>query len=144
MNLRDKISEDLKVSMKAQDKFRTGVLRMVLSEIKYAQAAVGMHNELDPAAMEKAVSGYHKKLVKSLEDYPEGDKRTTIQNEIKIVEAYLPKKLDSVAIEKIVDDVLAKTSDRNFGALMKQVMAATGPAADGKTVSEIIKRKIST
>jgi len=143
MGLKDRISEDLKTAMKARNQQVTGVLRMILSEVKYAQAQTNAHTDLDEGSLEKVVSGYHKRLVKSLEEYPEGDARSKIADEIKVVEAYLPKRASAEDIGKAVDEVFGATTDRQFGALMKLVMAKLGGAADGKLVSEQIKKRLS-
>ena len=143
MGLKDKIQEDIKTAMKAKDAVRLSVLRMVLSDIKYAQAQVNLQTELPEAELLKVVAGYQKKLTKSLEDFPEGEKRTALVNEIRIVEEYLPTKIGEKETTAAVDKVLASTSDRNFGALMKLVMSSLGEGADGKLVSQILKQKTS-
>lgn len=144
MSLKDRINEDLKTAMKARDKDRTSVLRMLLSELKYAQAAVNVHQDLPDDEVLRVVTTYHKRLVKSLDDYPEGDRRVAIQGEIKIVDEYLPKKAGADEIAVVVDQVLAGTAERNFGLLMKEVMARLGQAGDGKTVSTVLKAKLAT
>jgi len=143
MGLKDRINEDLKTAMKARNQEVTGVLRMILSEIKYAAAQTNVHAELDEASLEKIVTSYHKRLTKSLEEYPEGDARTKIQGEIKVVEGYMPKKAGADEVSKVIDEVLASSPERQFGNLMKAVMAKLGGSGDGKLVSELIKKKIS-
>jgi uncharacterized protein len=142
MGLKDKIQDDIKTAMKAKDAARLSVLRMVLSEIKYAQAQVNLQTELPDAEVLKVVTSYQKKLTKSLDDYPAGDKRTAIEAEIKVVEEYLPKKATADETMRVIDKVLAATTDRNFGAVMKLVMAEVGDAGDGKTVSQLLKPKL--
>jgi len=143
MGLKDQISEDIKTAMKARDPKLTGVLRMMLSEIKYLQAQTNLHTEIDDQSVIKVLSTYQKRLVKSLDEYPDGDKKEEIKSEIVIVERYLPKKASVEDIGRAIDEVLASTTDRNFGGIMKQVMAKLGAAADGKTVGELIKGRLS-
>lgn len=142
MSLSERLTHDIKESMKAKDKVRTQTLRMMLSEVKYAQAAVGMDKTLDDAAVQKVFASYHKKLAKSLDEYPEGEKRDAIRDELKIVEDYLPKKASPAEMEAVIDQVMQATSEREFGTLMKQVLAKLGGAADGKLVSEAIRKKL--
>src|SRR5437870_4040381 len=92
MNLKEKLSEDMKSAMKAKEQKKLMVLRMILSEIKYAQAATNAHTDLPEADVLKVVEGYAKKLEKGLGDFPEGEKKDEIRSEIDIVRAYLPKK----------------------------------------------------
>jgi uncharacterized protein YqeY len=89
------------------------------------------------------VGSYQKKLTKSLDDYPAGDARNALLEEIKVVEEYLPQKASEAETRIAVDKVLAATADRNFGAIMKLVMAELQGNADGRLVSQLIKDKIS-
>jgi len=143
MNIKERINEDLKTAMKARDAKTTSVLRMILSDMKYAQAAVSMQSELSEQDMQKVVSAYHKKLGKSAEEFPEGDKKQEILEELKIVERYLPQRASAEQIETCVVEVLGSSADRQFGAIMKAVMAKLSGAADGKLVSEIIKKHLN-
>ncbi len=143
MSLKERINEDLKKAMKARDKERTSVLRMLLSEIKYTQAAVNVHAELPEAEVLKVVGLYHKRMLKSLDDYPEGEKRDQIRSELGIVDEYLPKRASRAEVEQVVDEILRGTEVREFGTLMKQVLARLGTAADGKIVSEVLKPRLS-
>ncbi len=143
MALKDQINEDLKNAMKAKDKEKTSVLRMILSEIKYAQAAVNVHQDLPEAEVQKVVATYHKRLVKSLDDYPEGEKKNQIQSEIAIVDQYLPKKAGADEVKRAIEEVLKSTSDRTFGPLMKEVLAKLGSGGDGKVVSQLLKEKLA-
>lgn len=136
------MNEDLKNAMKSKDKERTSVLRMLLSEIKYAQAAVNVHEELPEDEVIKVVSVYHKRLTKSMDDYPEGERRAAIRAELKIVDDYLPKKASEAEVAAAIESVMQETEDRTFGILMKAVMAKLGTAADGKTVSGLLKSKL--
>lgn len=144
MSLHNRITEDMKNAMRSKDKDRLSVIRMLMSEIKYAQAATNVHEPLDDQAVQNLLAKYHKKLTKSLNDYPEGDQRTAIESELSIVAEYLPKALSKEEVAKIVDDVIAGSSDSNFGVLMKAVMAKTGSAADGKIISSLLKEKIKS
>ena len=87
---------------------------------------------------------YQKRLTKSLDDYPEGEKRAQINAEIAIVDDYLPKKVGADEIKKAIDEVLQATSERAFGPLMKEVLARLGSGGDGKVVSQLLKDKLAS
>lgn len=142
MGTKEKISEDLKTAMKARDQKTMNVLRMILSEIKYAQSAVNIHEELDEAGVMKVVASYQKKLLKAVDEFPDPVKKAEIYSEIGVVERYLPKKIGPEETARAVEAVFAATTDRTFGVLMKQVLAQLGSGADGKMVSELIKKRI--
>ena len=144
MGTREKINEDLKTAMKARDQKTVSVLRMIMSEIKYAQSAVNIHQELDEAAIMKVVASYQKKLAKAAEEFPDAEKKAEIFAEIAIVEKYLPKKAGPEETARAIDAVLAATTDRTFGVVMKQVLAQLGGGADGKLVSELLKKRLES
>ena len=126
MSLKAKISEDLKNAMKAQAKERMSVLRMLLSEIKYTQAAVNISQELGDDEVVKIISVYHKRLTKAMDDYPEGERRDAIRSELVIVDEYLPKKASEADVIKAIEATMKGNEDRNFGTLMKAVMNSLG------------------
>ena len=66
MSLKERIAEDLKTSMKAQNKLRTSVLRMVLADIKIADTSGKPKDQID---YDEVVRGYYKKLKKTREEY---------------------------------------------------------------------------
>ena len=76
MGTREKLSEDLKTAMKARDQKTMSVLRMILSEVKYAQSAVNIHEELDEAGVMKVVASYQKKLLKAVDEFPDAEKKS--------------------------------------------------------------------
>ena len=82
MTLREKITGDMQAAMKKGATLRKTTLRMLLSELKYAQAAMDAPQELDDASAMKIILRYQKRLEKSLEDYPEGDHREKIRQEL--------------------------------------------------------------
>src|SRR6476660_7223697 len=101
-------------AMKAGDKNRTQVLRMVLSEIKRIEAD---KPDADPQG---AVAGYAKTLKKSMgemEKLNQPERVKQIGAELAVVEEFLPKQMDDAALEKIVVDALA-----GLGPLTKKDM----------------------
>ena len=143
MGLKEKIQDDIKTAMKARDAIRLSVLRMVLADIKYQQAQVDLRVELSDEVVLKIVGAYQKKLTKSLDDYPAGDARTALLGEIKIVDEYLPQKATEAQTKTAVEKIIASTTDRNFGAIMKLVMAELGGNGEGRLVSQLIKEKLA-
>lgn len=144
MGLKERIQEDIKTAMKAKDAARLSVLRMIMAEIKNQQAQVNLREELPEDVVLKVVGSYQKKLTKSLDDYPVGDARNALLSEIKVVDEYLPQKASEEQTRKAVDKVLASTADRNFGVVMKLVIAELQGQGDGKLVSSIIKEKMGS
>lgn len=141
-SVKERISEEIKAAMRSQNRMRTQVLRMMLSEIKYAQVEGEAQKELSDDEAITVLSRYHKRLEKSLPDYQGTEKLNDIKAEMAIVEEYLPKKASEADVIAAITAVMAASPDRNFGSLMKAVMERLGKGADGKMVSALLKSKL--
>lgn len=142
MNVKERVIEDLKSAMKAQDKLRTSVLRMILADIKIADTSGKPKDQIDYA---EVVRGYHKKLKKTREEYERlnlPEKVKELDREIVIVEEYLPKQLSNDEIRKIVEEVIKANNytAKEMGVAMKQIMSKHGSVVDGKKVQAILKK----
>ncbi len=141
MNLKDRVTEELKSAMKAQDKLRTSVLRMILADIKIADTSGKPKEQIDYV---EVVRGYCKKLKKSREEYEKlrlPEKVKELDAEIAIVEEYLPKQLSDDETKKIVNEVIEanKVTAKEMGVAMKLIMGKYGSAVDGKKVQMCLK-----
>ncbi|MFN3531482.1 MAG: GatB/YqeY domain-containing protein [Candidatus Brocadia sp.] len=144
MNLKERITEDLKCAMKAQDKLRTSVLRMMLADIKIADTSGKPRDQIDYV---EVVRGYYKKLKKTREEYEKlqlPEKVKELDGEIVIVEEYLPKQLSDDEIKKIVKEVIEtnKFTAKELGAAMKLIMSKYGSSVDGKKVQMCLKESL--
>lgn len=144
MNLKERVTEDLKSAMKAQDKLRTSVLRMILADIKIADTSGKPKDQIDYV---EVVRGYCKKLKKSREEYEKlhlPEKVKELDGEIAIVEEYLPKQLSDDEIKKIVNEVIEtnKFTAKEMGAAMKLIMGKYGNTVDGKKVQMFLKESL--
>src|ERR1043165_4714300 len=100
MSLLARLQEDMKAAMKAGEKERLGVIRMLLSDVK--------NIDLQPKKLseEETVAAYAKKLKKSTEEYEKlgkAEEVATLKRELAIVESYLPRKASAEDAEKLVD-----------------------------------------
>ncbi len=144
MNVKERVAEELKCAMKAQDKLRTSVLRMILAEIKIADTSGKPKDQIDYV---EVVRGYCKKLKKSREEYEKlhlPEKVKELDGEITIVEEYLPKQLSDDEVKKIVNEVVDanKFTAKEMGAAMKLIMVKHGSALDGKKVQTYLKERL--
>ncbi|HOS98256.1 MAG TPA: GatB/YqeY domain-containing protein [Deltaproteobacteria bacterium] len=139
--LLEKIKADLEAAMKAQDKERTSCLRMAISAIKYRQVA--MNQDLDDQEVAKVLRTQIKQVTESVEQYSKGGRADLVameQKNLEILKSYLPKELDEDGIRAIVQEIIAETgaSKKDFGKVMKLVMARVAGQADGKIVNGIV------
>jgi len=146
MDLKERVAEDLKSAMKAQDKLRTSVLRMILADIKIADTSGKPRDQIDYV---EVVRGYHKKLKKSREEYERlhlPEKVKELDGEIAIVEEYMPKQLSDDEIKKIVHEAVEtnRFTVKEMGTAMKLIMSKHGSAVDGKKVQMYLKEKLGS
>jgi len=148
MSLKDQILSDLTASMKAQDAARTSTLRMLKAAIVNRQIEKG--GELDDDELSKLLRSQVKQRRDSVEQYQKGNRQDLAekeQAEIAILESYLPQAASAEVIDKAVSDAIAETgatSMKDMGAVMKATMVhLVGKNADGRAVSEAVKRKLA-
>lgn len=136
------LQEQMKLAMKAGQKDRLQVVRMLLSEAKNADLAPGKPT---PIAM---VEAYAKKLRKSAEEYEKmgrPDEVAKFRDELLIVEEFLPKKLSKDQTEALVTQFLAsgayteKQAGQAMGAFMKQ----HGTEVDPGIANPLIRQKLA-
>ena len=137
----EKIKADLADAMKAQDKDRLSCLRMAISAIKYRQVA--LNQDLDDQEVAKVLRTQIKQVTESLEQFTKGGRMDLAAQEeknLEILKSYLPKEMDEEVIGNIVKEIIAETgaTKKEFGKVMKLVMAKVAGQADGKVISGIV------
>jgi len=142
MELLTRLTEDMKVAMKAGDKARLSVIRMLLSDVKNIDLAP------KPTTAEEAVASYAKKLKKSQEEYQRLGKSAEVEQlkyELGVVESYLPKKASAEDTAKLVDEFLAKQSftEKQVGQAMGAFMKAHGGQVDPGVANQLIRQKLA-
>ena len=148
MSLSKQIVADLTAAMKAQDAARTSTLRMVKAAMMNRQIEKG--SELDDDDMQKLLRSLVKQRRDSIEQYEKAGRQELVDKEtaeISVIETYLPQAASQEEIEHAVAAAIAETgatSMRDMGKVMKAAQAAlAGKNADGRTVSELLKSKLS-
>jgi len=144
--VKKKLQEDMKAAMKSGSKLALEVIRMMLAEIQKEEIAGGKELTNDD------VIRIMKKGVKSREDavklYQQGNRAELAkkeEEEIKIIQAYLPRQIPEAEVEKIVTALIAElgiASKKEIGRLMKEVMGRYGSQVEGKTVQQIAQKKL--
>jgi uncharacterized protein YqeY len=149
MSLKERIVSDLTGAMKAKDAPRLSALRMVKALVMNREIEKG--GELSDEEMTKALQSLVKQRRDSIEQYEKAGRQELAdkeQAEIEVIEAYLPQAATREEIEQAVSDAINETgasSMRDMGAVMKAAQARlSGRNADGRTVSEIVKAKLSS
>jgi len=147
MQIREKITSEVKAAMIAKDSVKLNTLRFLQSAIKNREI------ELRPDPItEEDVMGVIKKLVKqrkeSIEQYAAAQRQDLVDQETKelhILQTYLPAQMSREQIEALVVDVIAAVgakSIKDMGTVMKEAVARSAGTADNKVLSEVIKSKL--
>ena len=144
--LKDKLLEDLKNSMKEKNVVRKNVIQMVRAAI--LQVEKDKKIELSDEEIINIMAKEAKKRKDSLEDYKKGNRPDLveqIEQEINIIDEYLPKQLTKEEIAQIVKEVISEvgaTSIKDMGKVMKLAREKIGAASDGKTINEVVREML--
>ena len=149
MSLQDKVMQELKTAMKEKDAVALESLRAIKSSLLLAQTEKGAKATLSSEEELKLLQ----KLVKQRKDsaaiFQEQGRDDLAEPELAqaaIIEKFLPKQLSEEEIESIVDEVIEETgaeSMKDMGKVMGMVTKKTAGQADGKTISGIVRQKLS-
>lgn len=141
--LKEKLMDDLKISMREKNEIRKNTVQMVRAAILQIEKDKGITVEDDKIIeiIAKEVKGKKDALV----DFEKAERADLIEQtnqEIAILQEYLPKQLTKeeikVELEKVISDIGA-TSMKDMGAVMKEAKARIGAGADGRTINEVVK-----
>lgn len=145
--LKEKLLEDMKISMRDKNIVRKNVIQMVRAAI--LQVEKDKQIELTDEQIIDVIAKESKKRKDSLADYEKSGREELIKQineEIEILAEYLPKPLSREELEGIIEEVIKNigaTTIKEMGAVMKAVKEKVGAAAEGKTINEIVKGKLN-
>lgn len=143
----DKVKSDLLASMKEQDKFKLGVLRMLKSALQMEQINIG-HDLTDEETL-TVIRREVKKRNSSIQEYEKFGKIDTVQDlkhEVAILESYLPAMLSDEEVEKIINEVIETFENpdiKSMGKIISLVKEKTNGNADMSKVSALVKERLS-
>ena len=145
--MRNQILEDLKNAMKAQDKLKLSVIRMVKSSIQMEE--LNKKRELNDEEVIDVISKQIKTRKDSINEFTKGGRDDLVEStskEIEILSTYLPEQLSEEEINDIIDKVFEDVkpeSPKDMGKVMKAVTPLVKGKADMGMVSSIIKNKLN-
>ena len=147
MSVQEKLLQDMKEAMKSGDRVRLDTIRGLRAMLKDAQIAKqGELTEEDEIAVLQSAA---KKRTEAIKLYRQGNRQDLVEKEereLEIIRSYLPKMMSPEEIEKVVDDAIARlgaSGMRDFGKVMGEVMRQLRGKAEGQTVQEVVRRKLS-
>ncbi|MDH3987758.1 MAG: GatB/YqeY domain-containing protein [Gammaproteobacteria bacterium] len=142
MNLKGQITDDVKTAMKAGDKDRLKVLRLITAALK--QVEVDERRELDDADVLGILTKMVKQRRDSITQYTDGNRKDLADieaAEIEIIGTYLPEQLSDDELDELVDEAIATTGAEGIRDMGK-VMGSIKSKAQGKADMGIVGAKV--
>jgi uncharacterized protein YqeY len=142
----DDLKNDMKAAMKAGEKDKLSVIRMLMAELKNARIAAG--EDLDEASEQKVLASYAKKRKEAIAAAREAGRDEFARKEefeYKTTMAYLPEQMGPEELRAVVQKHVASADAEGkqaFGVVMQAVMAEVGSQADGKAVSALVREML--
>ena len=146
MSLKAQITEDMKTAMKAGDKDRLKVVRLMLAAVK--QVEVDTREEIDDATVLRVIEKMVKQRKDSVEQYTKGGRQDLADietAEIAVLDTYLPEQLGDDELAALIDEVIAATgaeSIRDMGKVMGGIKAKAAGRADMGAVGAKVKERL--
>ncbi len=143
MGLYQKIDSDSKAALRAGDKMKLSVLRMVLSSAKMIEIEKGQ-DALDDASVAQIIQKQIKQHKESIDQFNSGNRPDLVKKEteeLNVLESYIPKQLTDEEVASLVKEAIAQTgavSKSDMGKVMKAVLEKAQGRSDGKTVNRIV------
>ena len=141
--LKEKLMEDLKEAMKSKNEIKKNTVQMVRAAILQIEKDKGIQVEDDRIL--EIIAKEVKTKRDAIKDFEKAERQDLIDQtnqEIEVLQQYLPKQLSreeiKVELEKIISEIGATTM-KDMGAIMKEAKAKMGASADGKTINEVAK-----
>ncbi|WP_048600323.1 GatB/YqeY domain-containing protein [Rubeoparvulum massiliense] len=143
MDLQEQLSTDMKEAMKAKDKTSLSVIRMIRSALKYDEIQRKRPLTDDEAL---AIVVHEMKLRRdSLQEYEKAgrdDLVEQINEEMRIIEKYLPKQMDEEELRQLIQATIASvgaTSKKEMGKVMGAIMPKVKGRADGTLINRLVQ-----
>ncbi|WP_348797834.1 GatB/YqeY domain-containing protein [Flavobacterium adhaerens] len=146
MSLSVQIMDEIKTAMKAKDTVALEALRAVKSELLLAQTASGSKEEISADEEIKLIQRLVKTRKESARIFTEQNRLDLAEPElaqVAVLEKFLPAQLSEEEIEAVVAKIIAETGASgiaSMGKVMGLASAQLGGAAEGKTISAIVKK----
>lgn len=147
MSTTEQMQRDVVTALKAHDKVRVSALRMIVSELQKAaketKDGFGEEQELKVLVAEK------KKRQQAADAFREGGRAESAakeEAEAAIIDTYLPQAMDEVEMVALVDEAISSTGAdgiRDMGKVMSALMPRVAGRADGKVLSDMVRKRLT-
>lgn len=147
MSVTERLNQDMKEAMKAKDKLRLSVIRML--KAAFQKESIEQKRPLTAKEEVTILARELKQRKDSLHEFEKANRHDLAEQvtaEITVVMGYLPEQLSEDAVRTVVAEVIAQvgaTSASDFGAVMKAVMPRLKGQAEGGLINRVVKELLS-
>lgn len=148
--LKDQLKSDLTTAMKARDELTTATLRMLLTAVTTEEVAGSSARELSDDEVLKVINREAKKRREAAEAFGAAGRTEQASRELAeetVLSTYLPAQLGDPELSDLVRQAIAEagaTEPRQMGLVMKSVTPLVAGRADGKRVSDEVRRQLAS
>lgn len=143
--LKERLRSDLGAAMKCRDELTTATLRMVLTAVTTEEVAGKSARELSDEEVVRVLQREAKKRRESAEAYQQAERPQLAERERaegEVIDRYLPAQLSDDELSALVREAVAAAPAKNIGAVMKLVQPKVAGRADGRRVSDEVRRQL--
>ena len=147
MTLKERLMEDMKVSMRNKETLKKSVITMIRASVK--QKEVDDRVDVNDDDVIELIAKQLKQRKDALVEFEKAERDDLIAQtkaEIEILASYLPQQLTDEELEAVVRDAVAEVnaqSIKDMGKIMGKVMAVAKGRVDGKSINEMVKKVLN-
>jgi uncharacterized protein YqeY len=144
--IKERLSEQMKSSMKSGDKDTLGFVRNLHAQVRKKE--IDDKIELDDAGVQKIIATSMKQRQDSLDQFKQGGRMDLVakeEAELNFLKSYMPAQMSEDEVRKIVDWAVTESkaaSAKDMGNVMKLLMPKVQGKADGKMVNQLVKERL--
>jgi uncharacterized protein YqeY len=148
MSIKKKIESEMILAAKAKDKLKLSALRMIQTALHNKE--IDLKRELNETEMIQLLSSIAKQRNDSIDQFKKGGRTDLVEKEeaeLAIIQGFMPEQMSEKDVEDEIGKAIAEvgaTGVKDMGKVMKVLMPKVTGKADGKLVSELVKKKLSS
>jgi uncharacterized protein YqeY len=148
MSLKEKIQAEMKTAMRAKDQVTLRTLRAIKTAIMMVETSEGFSGTFTEAEELKLLTKQAKQRKDSIQQYRDNNREDLAkveEEELEVIERFLPKQMSEEEIEAEVKAIIADTgaaSMKDMGKVMGLATKRMAGRADGKVISAIVRKML--
>lgn len=148
MEYKQTIEEGLKKALKQKDSSRLSVLRMLLSSLKYKEVEKG--RPLSEDEFHGVVKTLAKQRSESIESFKKGQRLDLVEKEereLEVLKEFIPAQMSEAELSAVIEEAVIAADakgPKDMGWVMKSLMDQCGSKVDGKVLSEMVRKRLSS